>query len=143
MIAAAQALLVANSATGTQNVIVLLSDGNASATQAQMYGSTFSTYGNTQCTEAVAADKAATTAGTWVYSIAYGAPSSGCMPGDLNKYTPCTAMQAIASDTTKFYTTSSTCSLGASQTNPTNTAVSSIFLQIAYSLQKARLIPNI
>jgi Flp pilus assembly protein TadG len=135
---------------GTQNVIVVLSDGDAQARYTQMYcdltkgcpstsETAWKTYGAKQCDEGVTAAKAATAAGTWVYAVAYGAPTTACQtPGT---YTPCTAMQNIASDPTKFFSSDANCSLGSTQTNPAS-QLSSIFLQIGNSLGRARLIPN-
>jgi hypothetical protein len=134
--------------SGTQNVLILLSDGEADTSADEMYcaptkgvtcpskSPAWLAHGSAQCDQAVAAAAAAKAAGTWVYSVAYG-PSGACKSGGT--YTPCTEMEAIASDPTRFFTTSSTCKLGSSPN-----LVSSLpaaMLQIAYSLNKARLIP--
>ena len=53
-------------------------------------------------------------------------------------YTPCTAMQAIASDPTKFFSTSSACQLS---TSPNSYAdVATAFQQVAATLNKPRLV---
>jgi len=76
--------------------------------------------------------QAATTAGTKVYSVAYGAASSGCSSGDTHN--PCTTMQAIASDSSLFYSTSSTCKITGSAN--TVTQLPSIFQAITTTLTK-------
>jgi Flp pilus assembly protein TadG len=122
--------------TGTQNVIILLSDGDYNASSTQLSGQTAKV--SKQCGQAVDAAKAATNAGTVVYAVAYGAPTTGCSTGDT--YNPCTAMQAIASDGTKFYTTSTTCKINGSA-NPV-TQLPDIFKQITTTLTKPRLLPH-
>jgi Flp pilus assembly protein TadG len=148
-IAAAQTTL--SQTAGVQNVMIVLSDGDANAGNGNMYcGSsscthsvnepTWKTYGAKQCDAGVTAARAATNAGTRVYAVAYGSPTTACQtPGT---YTPCTAMQNIASDPTRFFTTNSNCVLpGGAQTNPAS-QLPSLLRSIAYSLNKARLIPN-
>jgi Flp pilus assembly protein TadG len=92
---------------GTKNVIIFLSDGDFNASSSQLSNQTTKT--TKQCDQAIAAAQAATNAGTTVYAVAYGAPTSGCSSGDTHN--PCTTMQAIASDSTKFYSTDSSCKL--------------------------------
>jgi Flp pilus assembly protein TadG len=113
---------------GTQNVIILLSDGDAGASQAQLNNQ--SSKVSKQCGQYVTAAQTATTAGTTVYAVAYGAPTSGCSSGDT--YTPCTAMKAVASDSTKFYSTNNTCAATLTSNNASN--LPTIFTQIATSL---------
>lgn len=121
---------------GTQNVIILLSDGDYSATLSQLNNQSAKV--SRQCGQAADAAKAATAAGTLVYAVAYNAPSSGCSSGDT--YTPCTAMQAIASDATRFYTTNTGCNISGAA-NPVS-QLPSIFQSIATTLTKPRLLPN-
>jgi hypothetical protein len=121
---------------GTENVIILLSDGDSSAKLAQLNNK--SSYVAKQCEQAVTAADAAAAAGTTVYSVAYGAALSGCSSGDT--YNPCTTMQAIASDTTKFFSTNSNCAIAGSPNNATN--LPAILKQIAGSLSKPRLVLN-
>lgn len=119
---------------GTENVIILLSDGDSGASQAQL--SNKSGFTSKQCGQAVTAADAAAAAGTTVYSIAYGAALSGCSSGDtLN---PCTAMQAIASDSTKFFSTKTNCAIAGSPNNVTS--LPAILRQIAVNLSKPRLV---
>ena len=137
---AAEVITKANAAlpvvTGTQNVIILLSDGDYGASSAELSNQTAKV--SKQCGQAVDAAKAATAAGTVVDAVAYGAPTSGCSSGDT--YNPCTAMQAIASDPTKFYTTNSTCNINGSA-NPVS-QLPTIFQSITTTLTKPRLLPN-
>jgi Flp pilus assembly protein TadG len=122
---------------GTQNVIIFLSDGdfNASATELSNQSSKTSK----QCDQAIAAAQAATNAGTTVYAVAYGASTSGCgSQGDTHN--PCTTMQAIASDKSRFYTTSSTCQMsGAPNAIP---SLPDAFKAITTNLTKPRLVVN-
>ncbi len=85
----AQAALVAfdsstPAAKDNQNVIVFMSDGGANATPANMptgdISGTTTPPNEDQCQQAVAAAQAATAAGTWVYSVAYGS-STATGPG--------------------------------------------------------------
>ena len=145
----AQATLVAQQTAnpGSQNVMVLLSDGDASASSSAMPGAstTSGTYmsSKNECQQAVTAAAAAATAGTRVYSVAYGAGSSGCST-DTSGITPCQTMERIASSSTYFFSDytatggSSTCiSSAQSATN-----LSTIFTVIAQDLTISRLIPN-
>lgn len=146
---AAQAALVYEKANnpGSQNVIVLLSDGDASASSSAMTGASTSTglYPSTknQCQQAVTASQAATTAGTRVYTVAYGASTSGCST-DGGAITPCQTMQQSASSALTFFSDyaatggSSSCT---SSARPT-TSLSQIFVQIGADFTTPRLIPN-
>jgi Flp pilus assembly protein TadG len=150
--AAESALVAAQTANpGSLNVLILVSDGDASAKQAQM-DSTATNSGNypswvDQCGQAIIAAKAAATAGTKVYSVAYGAESSGCSTdtsGTYSGYTPCQTMEAIASASQNFfsdYTQSGTGSTCISASQPTSN-LSQIFTDIAGDLTVAKLIPN-
>lgn len=121
---------------GTQNVIIFLSDGDVSASLSQLNNQ--SSKVSKQCGQAVTAAQAATAAGTKVYSVAYGAGTSGCSSDDT--YKPCSTMKAIASDSTTFYTTNTSCNINGSA-NPV-TQLPDIFKAITTSLTKPRLIPN-
>jgi hypothetical protein len=145
VIAKAQAAMPAVVA-GTQNVIIFLSDG-AFNTDSDNFATGYSSKATNQCKQAVEAAQAATAAGTKVYSVAYGAStatsgSSSCSTesGYTPKYTACTTMQAIASDSSKFYTTNSTCNIAGSA-NPV-TKLPDVFKAITTTLTKPRLITN-
>lgn len=132
VIGKAQAALPA--IAGTKNVMVLLSDGDFNASKAQLSNKT--SFVSKQCGQAVTAAQAATAAGITVYSVAYGSPLSGCSSGDT--YNPCTTMQAMASDKSKFYSTNSNCFLAGSPNNVAD--LPGIFKQIAVTLSKPRLV---
>jgi Flp pilus assembly protein TadG len=110
---------------GSQNVLILISDGDATASQSQMQasnngltlgsGTTYPSY-NYECRQAVVA-AGGTVGENWtpnttafstarasinkIYAIAYGAESSTTCAGDT--YTPCQTMMGIASSQSTFY----------------------------------------
>lgn len=146
---AAQAALVAERAAnpGSQNVIILLSDGDVSAKSTAMSGAstTSGTYPSTinQCQQLVTAAQSATTAGTTVYTVAYGAESSGCST-DKVAITPCQTMQESASSAATFfsdYAATGGASSCVSAARPT-TSLNQIFTQIAGDFTTSRLIPT-
>jgi hypothetical protein len=146
---AAQAALIAEKAAnpGTQNVIILLSDGDVGAKSSAMPGAstTSGTYPSTvnQCQQLATAAQAATAAGTTVYTVAYGAKSSGCST-DKVAITPCQTMQESATSAATFFSDyaatggSSSC---VSSARPT-TSLNQIFTQIAGDFTTSRLIPS-
>lgn len=119
---------------GTQNVIIFLSDGDFNASSKQL--SKVTGKDTKQCDQAIAAAQAATAAGYTVYSVAYGAATSGCSSGDTHN--PCQTMQAIASDKTRFYTTTTGCQMTGSP-NAVAT-LPSAFQSITTTLTKPRLL---
>jgi hypothetical protein len=169
VIYAAQASLIAEhtSFPGSQNVIIILSDGNATAPQnsngfAVMPSSNITnpaTAGGTypswvdECGQAVHAAQLASAAGTTVYSVAYGSEPTGCTSDTLGgtysngtsyiSTEPCDTMANMASAPQEFYSdyqqsgSGSTCI--ASQ--PV-VALNDIFQSIANDLTLPRLIPN-
>ena len=120
--------------TGYKNVIILLSDGNAGASQSQLNNQ--SSKVAKQCGQYVTAAQTATAAGTTVYAVSYGSPTSGCSSGDT--YNPCTAMQAAASDASKFFSTNNTCAAPIAANTVSN--LPTIFTQLAVNLTKPRLL---
>jgi Flp pilus assembly protein TadG len=139
-ITAAQNTLVANARPNAQNVIILLSDGDANASDSNMTAAAE----DNQCQAAITAADAAADAGTWVYSVAYGAStdaSSSCST-DSPAISACSAMQQIASDPTKFFSDttggSSTCTSAANSI----TQLNQIFQNIGIDATTARLLPN-
>lgn len=133
----AQTVLQASHQTDDQDVIVLLSDGDAGASSSNMA----SNKKNRQCQQAVDAAKAATAAGTWVYSLAYDAQLTGCSTD--NGLSPCNTMKQIASDPSKFFSSASSGSSKCVSTSSTSTAsISGAFSDIAGRMIKPRLIPN-
>jgi len=159
VIYAAQAALTAEAAAnpGSQNVMILVSDGEATSTSTQMATGTQSTtvataspsnkymypsYNN-ECEQAVLAAQYATSQGTIVYSVAYGSQSTGCTTDSGSYASPCYTMSQIASSAATFYSddnesgTTSNCPAGKSVSS-----LNTIFNQIAGNLTVARLIPN-
>jgi hypothetical protein len=138
-ITAAQTDLTTNGRSGIQKVIILLSDGDASASSSKMPTGKY----NNQCQEAVTAAQAATTAGTWVYSIAYGAntSSTGSCSTDSPHISACSTMSSIASDSSKFYSDNSGGSGGCTSTNSASELVE-IFNHVGSSVTMPRLLPN-
>ncbi|HUO91418.1 MAG TPA: TadE/TadG family type IV pilus assembly protein [Rhizomicrobium sp.] len=156
-IAAAQSALESDGDTNSQKVIVLLSDGDANATAPNMPpGKAVD-----QCQEAVAAARAATAQGTWVYALAYGAPgTTGGQTGtrscttDTTNYpsvgmaglSACQSLENIASDPTKFFSDGSAAGGGAkSQCIGSAGDVSdliALFKNVSASLTQPRLLPN-
>jgi hypothetical protein len=126
---------------GRQNVIIFLSDGGFDADKSH-FAMGYDSKATDQCKQAVVAAQAATAANVKVYSVAYGAATSGCGKdtGYSPAYNPCSAMKAIASDSTTFYSTSSTCKI----TGSTNTVAQlpDVFKAITTTLTKPRLLSN-
>jgi hypothetical protein len=160
---AAQAALVAEQALypGSQNALIILSDGAANAkyyttpkqtgngsssgsnqmatkdvNNVAITGSGLYPSYNNQCAQAVIAAQYASNAGTKVFSVAYGGTTntSDCST-DNPTTTPCKTMQNMASDTGKFY--SDTCA----NAMPADT-IEEIFTNIGESFTVARLIPD-
>jgi len=134
-------------ATGSTNVIVFLSDGDYGASLTQLNNQS-SKVAN-QCQQAVTAAQAITSyvatptstlAPSTIYSVAYGAATSGCGKdtGYSPLYNPCTTMKAIASDPTKFYSSDSNCVI----TGSANTVgqLPDLFSAITTNLTKPRLL---
>jgi len=165
-IIAAQQYLTANHTSGVQDVMIVLSDGNASADSTQMGGSVaqtvtiggmtksglFSSTG--ECTQAVnAANWAKTTkqsdgTSTEIYSVSYGSETSGCTSGETPPYnTPCGTMSGIASSPLSQYffsvpqTVSGKTSTVCGGAVPI-TQLSQVFSTIGGDLMSSRLIPS-
>ena len=150
VIYAAQAYLVAEQALypTSQNVMILLSDGDSTANAADMPGASTTTgvYPSTrqECHQAITAAQTAAAAGTRVYSVAYGSGATGCASDTSPTITPCQTMQAIASAPAYFfsdYTATGGSSTCISDSQPV-TNLSQIFQVVAADLSIARLIPN-
>jgi hypothetical protein len=155
---AAQSALVAEQTAfpGSQNVMILISDGAADSSDMGSASTTTGTYPSTkkQCHQAITAAQNAATANafgngaipTRVYSVAYGATasSSDCGSDSSPTITPCQTMQGIASSPQNFfsdYTASQGGGACISASRPT-TGLTQIFTIIAGDLTVARLIPN-
>jgi hypothetical protein len=163
---AAQSSLVAAQANapGSRNVMIILSDGDANAASGKIQstasngtltnvghnGNTYPSLDD-QCHQAITAAQYAARNGTTVYTIAYGAASSGCSTdtGSLS-ITPCQALRQMSSgyvsstDAPDFYsdaTASQNKGQCTSSSNP-NLTLKGIFGNISAQLTKPRLIPN-
>jgi Putative Flp pilus-assembly TadE/G-like len=146
--AAQSSLMAAQAASpGTQNVMIILSDGDANSTRISGGTHGGNVYGSLddQCQQAITAANYATNQGTRVVTIAYGAPSSGCntdTSGPLAGISPCTAMQDMASSSSDFYTDASASSAPGACDPSASLALDAIFSNLAATLGKARLLPN-
>jgi von Willebrand factor type A domain len=150
---AAQASLIAERAVrpGSQNVMILITDGDAASRPNQMQPGTTSSgmypSWSNQCGQAITAAQDATTAGTKVYAVAYGARLTGCstdVSGTYKGYSACQTMEAIASSPAYFFSNyalglpGSTCvSLSHPATN-----LNQILAEIANSIKPSRSLPK-
>ncbi len=146
--AAQSSLAAASSANpGSENIMIILSDGDANSSKITGGKHSGNVYGSLddQCQQAITAAQYATGQGTTVYTIAYGASSSGCSSdksGPLAGLSPCTAMQDMASSSSDFYS-DATASQNKGQCASANSySLNSIFTSIAAKFTNARLIPN-
>jgi hypothetical protein len=154
--AALSSLAAAQAANpGSQNALIILSDGDADSSVIAGATNNGATYGSAQdqCAQAVAAAKTASSmTDTTVYSVAYGASNSGCASDVYNKktnpagtnITPCQAMTQMASSPSTFYS-DATASANPGQcisADNSGLALGAIFKQIATQFTVARLIPD-
>jgi Flp pilus assembly protein TadG len=131
-VTAAHTYLTASGRANVQKVIILLSDGDAQSDTAPNPVN--------QCHQAITAAAAATSAGTWVYTMAYGSPSSGCSTDKgANAISPCATLQKMASKLSLFYSDSSTSACSGANTLAN---LVSAFGALGQSLQARRLFPN-
>ena len=170
-IISAQTYLTNNHTANVQDVMILLSDGDATASSAQMGGTvkqsvvisgmTGNLYSATaECTQAVnAADYAKTYkqsdgTSTLIYSVSYGSETSGCTSGESvpalggnSANTPCATMAGIASTplTQYFFSVPQTVK-GVSGTVCSGavpiTKLDQVFQAISADLESSRLIPG-
>ena len=149
---AAQSLLATQQAANpnTQNVLIILGDGDANASSSNIQGPLNDSGPNLgnypsskkQCQQAVTAAQFAASQGTKVYSVAYGAATSGCSSDNgYDTLTACTTMQQMASTSTNFFTDSTSGSNGCTSSRSTST-LNQIFAVIAGDLTVARLVPD-
>ncbi|HTQ55482.1 MAG TPA: pilus assembly protein TadG-related protein [Bryobacteraceae bacterium] len=138
---------------GTQNVMIILGDGDVgsnvtASTLVASSGTKLHTDGSypslkNQCHQAIAAGVAAThsTPPITVYTVAYGAGTSGCTT-DSPAITPCNTMAGMASNVSQtFFSDVSKTSTGCPAGRPTS-SLNQIFTEIAGDLTVSRLIPN-
>jgi Flp pilus assembly protein TadG len=157
---AAQSSLVAAKAAapGSRNVMIILSDGDASnGSITANNGLTLTSTGvypssKDECQQGITAAKYASAHGTTVYTIAYGAASSssGYCTTDSPAISPCSALQQMSTgyvsstNAPDFYsdaTASQNKGQCTSSSNP-NLSLKGIFGNITAQLTKPRLIPN-
>jgi len=162
---AAEAALLAEQSShpGSENVMIIVGDGDANTPQ--MSGSTVvmpapatanATYPSWlgECSQAVTAAQSFTT--TVVYTVAYGAPTAGGCVTDQDaafspnhnksaypNIQPCTELSQMATYSWDFFSDyNQSGSSGYCTASQTVTALSDIFLQIAGDLTEARLISD-
>lgn len=137
---AAQGALERDGRADVQRVIVLLSDGDANASAANMTASKR----RQQCQQAVAAANTAAAAGTWVYSVAYGASTSasGSCATDTTPVSACATMASIASEPSRFYVGNNGGGSGCSSNANSASDLVEVFRSIARSFKKSRLLPD-
>jgi hypothetical protein len=96
------------------------------------------------CGQAVVAAQAAATAGTRVYTVGYGSPTSGCASDKTYSaypgITPCQAIGDMASSPSYFFSDDGDGCTSANNINITN--LKQIFQIIAGSYRTPKLIPN-
>ncbi|MGB7547428.1 MAG: pilus assembly protein TadG-related protein [Terracidiphilus sp.] len=141
---------------GSENALIILSDGDANATSGHMTASNGLTLTATgvypslkdQCQQAItAANAAKQIPNTTVFTIAYGASnsSSGSCSTDSPSISACSALQQMATSSTYFYsdaTAAQNKGQCVSSVNSNFNSLTSIFQNVAGHLQNARLIPN-
>jgi Flp pilus assembly protein TadG len=164
----AQALLAAEKTAnpGSNNVLILLSDGDASSTcstasktspylcltgpMSGAYTKTITTYPSTidQCHQAITAAQASWAAGTTVYTVNFGAEASGCST-DSPSISPCQTMLQMATNPTVGTSSTYFSDDPSSGVDPVciaaarpTTTLNQIFQAIAGDLTVAKLIPN-
>jgi Flp pilus assembly protein TadG len=140
---AAQNYLAANARAGANKMIILLSDGDATAVTPNI-----STAKSTnECHQGMTAATNAQGAGMTMVTIAYGAPGSGSCTTDSPSITACAALKAMASDGTGtssnpqwFFADSASACTGAGSV----TTLNGIFTAIGAGVTGggARLIPG-
>lgn len=139
-VTAAKTALQTNGRANIQKVIIFLSDGDANASS----GNVPVGKATNQCHQAITAAQAATAAGMWVYTVAYGASTSSTnsCTTDSPHISACSTLQQMASNPRYFF------SDGAGGTGSCNSAANpisnliSIFQQIGVTLESPRLVPD-
>lgn len=133
---------------GTENVLIILGDGDANAPQrfmphADANSGNFASLSR-ECQQAVNMAQGAYQAFNMrVYSISYGAAASGCTT-DNGAITPCQTMQQMASRPEYFYSdyTATGGSSSCISASHSTTNLNQIFTQIANDLSASRLISD-
>ena len=152
--AAQSSLIAAQLANpGSQNYMIILSDGDANANSSKITGSSKlsgNVYGsaNDECHQAISAANYATANGTTVITVAYGASNSGCST-DTGSYaiSPCATIQQMSSgyasgNTSNFYSDTTAAQNKGQCPSPNTGSLNSIFTSIAAQFSQSRLLPN-
>lgn len=127
---------------GVQNVIIFLSDGDYNSPDyfGGLPGGLYDvSKKSNQCQQAIDAASNATAAGTTVYSVAFGNPTTKGCPFDTPAINPCMAMQRIASDPTRYYT--SDCNTLKGALHPPD-QIPQVLNVVRGTLTKPRLLPQ-
>ncbi len=149
---------------GSENALIILSDGDANATNTTSHGVvtkgisasnglTLTSTGvypslKDQCQQAItAANTAKQIPNTTVFTIAYGASNStsGSCSTDSPSISACSALQQMATSSATFYsdaTAAQNKGQCVSSVNSNFNSLTAIFQNVAGQLQNARLIPN-
>jgi Flp pilus assembly protein TadG len=136
VVTAAETALTTTGRSGVQKVIILLTDGDANAVSPNVSG----TQTPNECHHAITAAAAATAAGTWVYTLAYGAATSSSCSTDSPAISACSTLQQMASTPKMFFSDDANgCT---SPSNPSNANLVALFTAIGASLSPPRLLPN-
>jgi len=143
-----------NNVTGIQNIIIILSDGDATSTAAEMTGNVKQVsgpwateiYPSTQeCQNAVTTANWIKNQGVLIYSISYGSETSGCTTDTSPTTTPCLTMQGMSSLPLSQYFFSIPNTATAGSTVCSNavsiTTMNQVFTTIAADLTVSRLVP--
>jgi hypothetical protein len=168
-IKAAQDYLTAYHSSGVQDILIFLSDGDATAcgdvpgttklasgcTKNQMAGSVTSYPITNECQQAVTAATNAKNAGIEIYSISYGSEKTGCTydqsPYGTSGLTPCETMSAIATSGSTSSGSGYFFSVPQTINNQTSTvcagavpitSLDQVFNVIVSDLFTSRMIPN-
>jgi len=160
-IQAAQDYLTAYQTANVKNVMIILSDGDATASAANMAGKVKQADGpsagvvypsTSECTQAVNAATWAKNTGTVIYSISYGSETTGCTSetGGTAYKTPCATMQGMASLPLSQYFFSVPDSIVINGTGVGTicanavplTSLNQVFTNIAGQLTVSRLVPQ-
>jgi hypothetical protein len=144
-ITAAQTYLTSSGRTNAQKVIFVLSDGDASANSGTQISASLAT---NQCKQAITNADAAATAGTWVFSLAYDAGTTGCATDSGIYKNACLAMEDVASspgqlpDSAKFFAFNAAGNGGTCTSHNANLPTLAATFQAAWqTMTAARLIP--
>jgi hypothetical protein len=130
------------------NALVVLSDGDASSTKITATNGEKLTLTGAypslidQCQQAITAAKSAPS-NTTVYSIAYGASSSGCST-DSPSISPCSTMQQIATSSSDFFSDATASQNKGQCTSSANASLTldQIFKTVTMKIGVSRLLPN-